>query len=209
MMIVNRLLALSPALLLGAALVASAAPPAAPVAPAAPAAPAGTAPSAASPDAQAGAPRRIEIPGPGGKPFPYTVAVPAGWEVLRSKNVPGVFLGPAGLEEPMDDPRAIYVRVSPASVLDPAALMASIKQKSQAEGSDWSAPLLEVREVGGVRGVLVRMDTGTGAKARSTLVLKLPLGTASVDFMASAPRAEFDRRLAAYQSVLFSVLPVK
>jgi hypothetical protein len=173
---------------------------AAPAGPAAPAAPAG--PAAAS-----GPARRVPLPGPDGKPYPYTIEIPAGWQVLFSKDVPGVFVGPASALEPEKDVRMIYVRVSPASVLDPEAVVANIKKS--AAGATWSAPLVEVREVGGVRGVLVRMDSGSGAEARSTLVLKMPLGQTSVDFMASAPRAEFEGLLPGYQRVILSVLPVR
>ena len=167
---------------------------------------AGAAGAATAPTA-APSTHRIAIPGPEGKPFPYSIEVPAGWQAQTSKNVPGVFVGPptaSGLE---DDPHQVYVRVSPASVLDPDAVVASIKAKSATAG--WSAPRLEVREVGGVRGVLVRMDSGTGDQARSTLVLKMPLGKNSLDFMFSGPRAEFERQLPSYQRVILSVLPKK
>ncbi|HLX07132.1 MAG TPA: hypothetical protein VKY89_04645 [Thermoanaerobaculia bacterium] len=156
----------------------------------------------------AGQPTRVVLPGPDGKPFPYTIELPAGWQVQSSRTVPGVFLGPAGAGEPENDVRMIYVRVSPASLLDPEAVVANIK-KSDAADDSWSAPLVEVREIGGVRGVLVRMDSGSGDQARSTLVLKMPFGQSSVDFMASAPRAEFEGLLPAYQSVILSVLPVR
>lgn len=152
--------------------------------------------------------RRITIPTPEGKIFPYTIEVPASWQVQSSKTVAGVFLGPPGVAEPESDSRMIYVRVSPASVIDPEAVAANIKQSVPADKS-WSAPLVEVRDVGGVRGVLVRMDSGAGEQARSTLVLKLPLAQTSLDFMASAPRAEFERQLAGYQRVLLSVLPAR
>jgi hypothetical protein len=189
-MIPYRLLAMSSTLLLAAALAGQAGPP-----------PAG------APGGAAAAAHRERLPGPDGKPFPYTIEVPAGWQVLFSKTVPGVFVGPASALEPENDVRMIYVRVSPATMLDPEAVVAAIK-KSAADGT-WSAPLLEVRELGGVRGVLVRMDSGSGAAARSTLVLKMPLGQASVDFMASAPPADFERLLPVYQRVILSVLPVK
>lgn len=227
-----RLLATSSTLLLAAALAGSAGPPpalasatkapaggaspsaapAAPAAPAAVAAPAGAAASIAPSvtSGQSGSPeqaRRVGLPGPDGKPFPYTVELPAGWQVQSSKNLPGMFLGPAAGSAPESDTRMIYVRVSPASLLDPEAVVANIKQS--AATADWSAPMVEVREVHGVRGVLVRMDSGSGDQARSTLVLKLPLGRSSVDFMASAPRAEFERLLPGYQRVILSVLPVR
>jgi len=157
--------------------------------------------------ATAPASRRIDIPAPEGKPYPYSIEVPAGWQVQSSKNVPGVFLGPPAAGDPESDPHLIYVRTSPVTVLDPESVVASIKQKSAADG--WSAPVLEVREVGGVRGVLVRMDSGAGDQARSTLVLKMPLGKNSLDFMFSGPRAEFERQLPSYQRVILSVLPKK
>jgi hypothetical protein len=151
--------------------------------------------------------RRIDIPSPEGKPYPYSLEIPAGWQVQSSKNVPGVFLGPPAAGDPETDTHLVYIRTSPVTVLDPESVVASIKQKSAADG--WSAPVLEVREVGGVRGVLVRMDSGTGDQARSTLVLKMPLGKNSLDFMFSGPRAEFERQLPSYQRVILSVLPKK
>jgi len=230
-MIPYRLLAMSSTLLVAAALAgpagappaasagvrSAAAPPAGSVGAAAPAGsavPAGSATPAgpaspAAPAASSGPAHRVPLPGPDDKPFPYTIEIPAGWQVLFSRNVPGVFVGPASALEPEKDVRMIYVRVSPASMIDPEAVVANIKKSEPADHS-WSAPLVEVREVGGVRGVLVRMDSGSGAEARSTLVLKMPLGQqTSVDFMASAPRAEFERLLAGYQRVILSVLPVR
>jgi hypothetical protein len=65
--------------------------------------------------------------------------------------------------------------------------------------------LVEVRDLQGVKGVLVRMDSGAGDAARSTLVLKLPLEKAGVDFSASAPRAEFEKMLPTYERILLSV----
>ena len=217
-MIPYRSLAISSTLLLGMALAGPASGPPATTqpAPTPPATAHPTAPPAAAPAtpppaaAPAGPPReptrRITIPSPDGKIFPYTIEVPASWQVQSSKTVAGVFLGPAGVAEPESDARMIYVRVSPASVLDPEAVAANIKQNPD---QSWSAPLVEVRDVGGVRGVLVRIDSGTGDEARSTLVLKLPLAQTSLDFMASAPRAEFERQLAGYQRVLLSVLPAR
>jgi hypothetical protein len=173
-----------------------------------PGAPATAATPAGAAAATSTAARRMEIPsGPAGKPFPYTVELPAGWQVMQGEAMPGVFLGPAGIVHPETDPRAIYVRISPASLADPAAVVMNIKASAPADNS-WTAPIVEVREVGGMRGVLVRMDSGAGIQARSTLVLKLPLGQTSVDLMATAPRDEFERQLAMYQRVMFSVLPV-
>jgi hypothetical protein len=167
---------------------------------------AAAAPPATSPTS--GAPHRVEILGLEGRPFPYTIELPAGWEMSRGKDSPAVFLAPAGLTAPETDPRVIMVRVSPASLADPAGVVANIKKSQPADGS-WSTPVLEVHEVAGVHAVLVRMDSGVGDQARSTLVLKLPFGQSSIDLMASAPRAEFERQLAGYRRVLFSIQPVR
>jgi hypothetical protein len=186
-----------------------------PTAAAAPAAPRPPSPTSqqssgapVAPSGQGGLARRVELAGPDGKLYPYTIELPAGWAVLHSKEIPGVFLGPASVSAPESDSRVIYVRVSPVSLANPDEVVANIK-KSAAAADSWSAPLVEVREIGGVRGVLVRMDSGSGEKARSTLVLKMPLGETSLDFMASAPRAEFERQLPGYQRVILSVLPAR
>lgn len=220
-----RLLAISSTLVLAAALAwsssgprasaaGSAAPATSAAAPATPGTGAAGSPAqqqngaAAAPEG-AGPLHRVEIPGGAdGKPFPYTVEIPADWQVAVSKTVPGVFIGPAGVSEPETDPRMIYVRVSPASLADPQAVVANIK-RSDAADDTWTAPLVEEHVVGGVHGVLVQMNSGSGIQARSSLVLKLPLGQTSLDFIASAPTPEFDRRLAVYQRVLMSVQPVR
>jgi hypothetical protein len=162
-----------------------------------PAAPAPAAPAADGP-------RRIELPGAPEEPFPYTVEIPGGWQMQEVEGIPGVWLGPTDAKPP-NDPRLIYVRISPTSVADPAQTVANIRAAD--EKQPWSAPLVEVREISGVRGVLVRMDSGEGDAARSTLVLKLPLQTGGVDFMGSAPRAEFEKLLPVYEKVFFSVRP--
>jgi len=208
-MIPYRLLAMSSTLLLAAAIAGPAgAPPAASAGTRAAAAPPAGSAGPAMPADFAGPTHRVPLPGPDGKAFPYTVEIPAGWQVLFSKSVAGLFVGPASALEPEKDERMIYVRVSSVSLLDPEAVVANIK-KSDAADDTWSAPLVKVHEIGGVRGVLVRMDSGSGAEARSTLVLKMPLGQTSVDFMASAPRADFERLLPGYQRVILSVLPVR
>lgn len=167
------------------------------------------APQAAKPAPAAAAPtgaaeyQRVELPGGEGKPFPYTVEIPKDWKVREIEGMPGVWLGPAGAEPP-NDPRLIYVRISLASLADPEKVVTNIKS-NDAKQEAWSAPLAEVREVGGVKGVLVRMDSGAGEAARSTLALKLPLDTGGVDFMASAKRDEFEKMLPTYERVLFSV----
>ena len=152
--------------------------------------------------AQPNAMQRIELPGAPDKPFPYTVDIPADWQMRQVKDIPGVWLGPKDAEPP-NDPRLVYVRISPKPLTDPAQTAANIRAEDAKQ--PWSAPLVEVREVGGVRGVLVRMDSGEGEKARSTLVLKLPLENGGVDFLGSAPRAEFEKLLPSYQKVFFSV----
>lgn len=147
--------------------------------------------------------QRVELPGGEGKPFPYTVEIPKDWQVREVEGMPGVWLGPAGVEPP-NDPRLIYVRISLARVDNPEEVVTNIKA-SDAKQEGWSAPLAEVREVGGVKGVLVRMDSGVGDAARSTLALKLPLEGGGVDFMASAKRDEFEKLLPTYERVLLSV----
>jgi hypothetical protein len=147
-------------------------------------------------------PQRIELPGAPGKPFPYTVEIPAGWQMRQVQGIPGVWLGPSDAQPP-NDPRLVYVRISPTPLADAAQTAANIRKADEAQ--PWSAPLVEVREIAGTRGVLVRMDSGEGAAARSTLVLKLPLEAGGVDFLGSAPRAEFEKLLPIYEKVLFSV----
>lgn len=162
------------------------------------------APPASSPS-DLGAFHRIELPGANGKPFPYTVEVPADWQVRQAKEYPGLWLGPADAKLP-DDPHLVYVRISTVSLADPAAVVASIKANDAADAT-WSAPLVEVREVNGVKGVVVQMDSGTGDKARSTLTVKLPLPKTSVDFIGSARPEEFGKLRPLYERVLFSVRP--
>jgi hypothetical protein len=154
-------------------------------------------------DAGAGGYHRIGLPGTLEHPFPYTVEVPTGWTVKDSKDMPGLWLGPADAKPPQD-PRLVYVRISPAKLDDPEKAAANIRA-NDAKDDSFSAPLVEVRDLEGVKGVLVRMDSGSGDKARSTLVLKLPFESGGVDFLAGAPRAEFEKLLPTYQRVLLSV----
>jgi hypothetical protein len=148
---------------------------------------------------------RIELKPAAGKPLPYTLEVPQGWGVRQVDGYPGLWIGPADAKPPQD-PRLIWVRGSQVSLAKPEQIVANIKA-NDAEKKDWSAPRVEVKEVGGVRGVLVRMDSGEGDKARSSLTLKMPLGSLAVDFVASADRAEFEKRLPLYERVLLSVRP--
>lgn len=154
-------------------------------------------------DAGAGGYHRIGLPGTADKPFPYTVEVPTGWTVKDSKDMPGLWLGPADAQPPQD-PRLVYVRISPAKLDDPEKAAANIRA-NDAKDDSFSAPLVEVRDLEGIKGVLVRLDSGSGDKARSTLVLKLPFESGGVDFLAGAPRAEFEKLLPTYQRVLLSV----
>jgi hypothetical protein len=141
-----------------------------------------------------------------GKPLPYTVEVPRGWEVRQVDGYPGLWIGPADAKPP-EDPRLLWVRGSRVSMEKPDEIVANIRA-NDASKPEWSAPRVEVQEVGGVRGVLVQMDTGEGDKARSSLTLKLPLANLGVDFVASAPRAEFPKREPLFERILLSVRPV-
>lgn len=146
--------------------------------------------------------QRIELPGAPGKPFPYTVEIPAGWQMRQVEGIPGVWLGPSDAQPP-NDPRLIYVRISPTPLTDPEKTVANIRAADAQQ--PWSVPFIEARQVNGIPAVLLRMDSGEGAAARSTLVLKLPLEVGGVDFLGAAPRAEFEKLLASYQKVFFSV----
>lgn len=149
---------------------------------------------------------RVELrPAKGGKALPYTIEIPTDWQVRQVEGYPGLWLGPADAKPP-EDPRLIWVRGSSVSLADPEKVVANIKQ-NDAASADWSAPRVEVRTVGGVRGVLVQMDSGAGDKARSSLILKLPLADLAADFVASASRSEFPKMLPTYEKILLSVRP--
>jgi hypothetical protein len=142
-----------------------------------------------------------------GQPLPYTLEVPAGWEVREVEGYPGLWIGPADAKPPQD-PRLIWVHGSKVSMAEPEKLVANIKA-SDAEKAEWSAPRVEVKEVGGVRGLLVQMDAGEGDQARSNLTLKMPLQNLAIDFVATASRAEFQKNLPLYERILLSVRPVE
>ena len=147
---------------------------------------------------------RVELrPPQGGKALPYTIEIPTGWQVRQAEGIPGLWLGPADATPP-SDPRLVWVRGSRVSMAKPDEVAATIRA-NDAKAADWAAPRLEVREVGGLRGILVRMDSGEGGEARSSLTLKLPFTGQAIDFVASAPRAEFERRLPLYERILLSV----
>ena len=187
---------LLPVLLLGFLLQTGTSAAPAPKPPAAPSAPA--APTPASP-----APGYHRVALGLASPLPYTVEIPDGWEARRDGSAPGMWLAPPGVKLG-EDPRFVYVRLSRSSLKDPRATVANIR-KSDAADPAWSAPEVTLREVGGVSAVLVRMDRGEGPLARSTLVLKLPWDPHSVDFTASAPRAEFDRLRPTWERIFFSI----
>jgi hypothetical protein len=166
-------------------------------------------PAAAVPAPPASGTRRIDLIGPDGKVFPYTVEIPADWQVLPDPEKKGLWLAPAGVE-PGKDPRSVFVRPSPADLRKPEETVRSIEENDKKDET-WAAPLVAVRPVGSagtIRGVLVQMDSGQGASARSLLVLKLPVGPESVDLMGVAPRVLFPSLRPAYEKVLFSVQPV-
>jgi hypothetical protein len=149
---------------------------------------------------------RIELAGGPGKALPYTIEVPMGWEPRQVAGIPGLWIGPADAKPP-DDPRLIWVRGTVVSLAEPEKVVATIRANDAADPK-WSAPRVEVKEVGGVRGVLVQMNTGEGDKARSSLILKLPLEKVSLDIVASATQAEFPQRLSLYERILLSARPV-
>lgn len=142
-----------------------------------------------------------------GEALPYTLEVPADWQVREVEGFPGLWIGPADAKPPQD-PRLIWIHGSQVAVTEPEKLAANIRA-NDAEKAEWSAPRVEVKEVGGVRGLLVRMDAGEGGQARSTLTLKLPLQNLGIDFVATASRAEFEKNLPLYERILLSVRPVE
>lgn len=166
------------------------------------AAPAPEAPAAPAPTPKATGYHRVAL-GPLTSPLPYTVEIPDGWEARRETSAPGVWLAPPGAK-PGEDPRLVYVRLSPSSLADVRQTVANIR-KSDAADASWAAPEVSIKEVNGVTGVLVRLDRGEGSEARSTLIWKLPWAPHSIDFTASAPRAEFDRLRPSWERIFFSI----
>lgn len=133
-----------------------------------------------------------------GKDLPYTIEVPKDWTIRPAGNAPGIWVGPPDAKTSAD-PRMIWVRGSRVSLADPETVASNIRA-NDAQNDQWTAPRVEVKDLGGVRGLLVRMDTGTGDAMRSTLTLKVPLANAALDLVASATNAEIER-------VLLSVRP--
>ncbi len=148
---------------------------------------------------------RVEIKPEKGAALPYTLEVPQDWQVRQDANFPGLWIGPADAKPP-EDPRLIWVRGSKVSLAKPAEIVANIKANDAAH-PEWSAPRVETRTVGGASCVLIEMETGTGDKARTSLTLKVPFETVSVDLIASSTRAEFPKMRPLYERILFSVQP--
>lgn len=151
---------------------------------------------------------RVTLSAGAGKDLPYSIEVPRDWTMRQEQGYPGLFVGPADAKP--EDPRLIWVRGSQVSLADPAQVAANIRT-SDAQADQWTAPRVEEKEVGGVEALLVRLDTQDAKNpgtTRSTLILKLPLGQAGLDVVASADKAEMDRRMAEYERILLSVRPV-
>jgi hypothetical protein len=150
--------------------------------------------------------RRLTLPGGGPQvPFPYTLEVPQGWTARQVPDDPGLWIGPPDAK-PNEDPRMIYVRISTVSLANPEVVASSIRINDTKDDS-WSAPLVEVREVNGTRGVLVETERGKGAEARRNLTLKVPLPKTSVDFIGQAKGEDFAKHRATYERILMSVAP--
>jgi hypothetical protein len=142
-----------------------------------------------------------------GKPLPYTIEVPKDWQTRQVAGYPGLWIGPADAKPP-EDPRLIWVRGSQVPLAEPEKVVANVKTNDEKDPS-WSAPRVEAREVGGVRGVLIQTLTGEGDKARGSLTLKMPLANVSLDFIGSAPVAELPKMMPLYERILLSVRPVE
>ncbi|HTG31561.1 MAG TPA: hypothetical protein VLB76_01420 [Thermoanaerobaculia bacterium] len=153
----------------------------------------------------AGSYHRIELKPAQGKALPYTLEVPQDWQVRQVEGFPGLWIGPADAKPP-EDPRLIWVRGSQVALAEPEKIVANIKENDAAH-AEWSASRVEARTVGGVRCVLVQMDSGEGDKARASLTLKVPFQTVSVDLVASAAKPDFPKMLPMYEKILFSVQP--
>lgn len=142
-----------------------------------------------------------------GKPLPYTIEVPKDWEARQVADYPGLWIGPADAKPP-EDPRLIWVRGSQVSLAEPDKIVANVKANDEKDPA-WSAPRVEVKELGGMRGVLIQTLSGEGDKARGSLTLKVPLANVSLDFIGSAPAAELPKMLPLYEKILLSVRPVE
>ncbi|HEX5757944.1 MAG TPA: hypothetical protein VF121_02015 [Thermoanaerobaculia bacterium] len=159
----------------------------------------------AAPAAAARKPARpLALPAVDGRTIPYVVVVPRDWDVRQVPGGgPGLWIGRPGAR-PEAEPELLHVLPSAQPFGDPQQVVAAIRAADQAAAA-WSAPLVEVREVAGTRGVLMRMETGEGAAARTVLALRLPAGEGSVDFLLSARRADFARLEPLFTTVLTSL----
>jgi hypothetical protein len=180
------------------------------VTPASPAAPPPAAvPQPATPaELMAAKLQRIQLPGVGGKPFYYTLAVPDDWMVYQEKKVDaGMWIGPPGAQA--GDPRMVYVRVTTTSLTSVEAAANSLRRADAADVT-WSASSIEIKQVGSVRGLLVQIDAGPGDWEHSTLSLRLPLPNRnSAEFWFAGNRYDFAKLRPFYEKVLLSVLPYK
>jgi hypothetical protein len=152
-----------------------------------------------------GAYHRVELKPAQGKALPFTIEVPRDWQVRQVQGFPGLWIGPADAKPP-EDPRLIWVRGSQVALAEPETIVANIKANDTAH-AEWSAPRVEARTVGGLRCVLVQMDSGEGDKARTSLTLKVPFQNVSVDLVASAEKPEFPKLLPTFEKILFSMRP--
>lgn len=155
--------------------------------------------------AQSSPVHRVTLSAGAGKDLPYSIEVPRDWTMRQEAGYPGLFVGPAGAKP--EDQGMIWIRGSKVSMADPAQVAANIRA-TDAQAQDWTATRLEEREVGGIKALLVRLDTRHGEATRSTLILKLPLGEAGLDVLTSAEKSELDKRLSEYERILLSVQPV-
>ncbi|HEY2290044.1 MAG TPA: hypothetical protein VGM86_05005 [Thermoanaerobaculia bacterium] len=154
---------------------------------------------------------RIELKPSGpkvqGKPLPYTIEVPKDWQARQFAGYPGLWIGPADAKPP-EDPRLIWVRGSQVPLDEPEKVVANVKTNDEKDPT-WSAPRVEIREVGGVRGVLIQTLSGEKDKERGSLTFKVPLVNVSLDFIGSAPAAELPKMLPLYERILLSVRPAE
>ena len=96
--------------------------------------------------------RRLSARGAAGRrgaALPLHRGDPADWKVHQVPDSAGLWLGPAAASR-RAGPRMVYVRISPASLADPAAVAANIRT-SDAADPKWAASMVEVRDVNGVR----------------------------------------------------------
>ena len=163
---------------------------------------------AVGPDAENGPVRRIPLPSrTDAGSYPYTIEIPADWQVLREIPQPGIFLGPES-GSPDEHPEMILVRPSAADASDLPALVETIR--GNLPRVPWEAGELEIRTLGDdLEGLWLRMDVDRESP-RKTVVLKLPLPEGgSVDVLGSAPAERYPELAEHYERILMSVRPVE